>query len=82
MEAQIPADKLSKARPATRWHCRCVSLTLRGAANTLLHAILLLEAELDIDIQASWLSSKSNTLTDALSRHNTNVIAKYLNGTP
>jgi hypothetical protein len=51
--------------------------TLRGAANTPLRAILLLAAELDIAIQTSWLSSKSNTLADALSRHNTNVIANY-----
>jgi hypothetical protein len=49
--------------------------TLAGLANEPLRAILLLAAEHDILIEPRWISGRSNTLADALSRFDWETIA-------
>jgi hypothetical protein len=49
--------------------------TLAGPANEPLRSILLLAAEYDIVIEPRWISGRSNTLADALSRFDWDTIA-------
>lgn len=59
----------------TTTHTGLTKDTVRGAANAPLRKIMLIAAELDIEITSRWLAGSQNTLADALSRFDISTVA-------